>query len=360
MADFRPLPTPWRYRWREFRMQALPLAVFVAAVVAVVFLWERELAPPVITGEVYGYRGEVGAPRSGTLIDLAVEPFDDVGAGDLIGRLRLRPEEQTAAALEVLRAELALARAGGLDPVLDQERNLLNRQGIRRDWLQARADLASLSVRAREAEVELRRIRQLFERNQVSEAEFDRAKANFDALSAEKEERRALVDELAELAGRFDPGETGADERERMVRITLDWQEKRLRQLELELGPVEMRAPVSGTVTRLHRHAGEFVSAGDPVVDVSARTAEFIVGYLRMPAVIEPREGMVVKVSSRGARRVEGEARVLRVGAGFEALGPAFAHPVALREERALPLMISVPPGLPVRPGEIVDVHFLE
>ncbi len=341
-------------------MQVLPLAVFAAALVAVVFLWEQEVSPPVISGEVYGYRGEVGAPRSGTLVELTVAPFDDVEAGELIGRLRLLPEDQTAAALDVLRAELVLARAGGLDPVLDQERNLLNRQGLRRDWLQARADLAALTVRAREAEVELRRVRQLFERNQVSEAEFDRAKANFDALSAEKDERRRLADELETLAEQYGPEETGADERARLLGATLDWQEKRLRQLELELRPVELRAPVSGTVTRLHRNPGEFVSEGDPVVDLSARRAEFIVGYLRMPAVVEPREGMAVKVSSRGARRVEGEARVLRVGAGFEALGPAFRHPVALREERALPLMISVPPDFPVRPGEVVDLHLLE
>ncbi len=360
MSDFRPVPTPWRYRWRELRMQALPLAVFALAVGAVLFLWEREVAPPVISGEVYGYRGEVAAPRSGILFELGVRPFDDVQAGEVIGRLRLLPEDETAAALDVLRAELALARAGGLDPVLDQERNLLNRQGLRRDWLQARADLAALTVRAREAEVELRRVRQLHVRNQVSEAEFDRAQANFDALAAEKEERRRLVDELEELAGEYGREATGADERSRMLAATLDWQEKRLRRLELELRPVELRAPVSGMVTRLHRNPGEFVSEGDPVVDVSARTAEFIVGYLRMPAVVEPREGMVVKVSSRGARRVAGEARVLRVGAGFEALGPAFRHPVALREERALPLKISVPPEFPVRPGEVVDLHLLE
>ena len=50
-------------------------------------------------------------------------------------------------------------------------------------------------------------------------------------------------------------------------------------------------------------------------------------------------------------------AQVLRVGAHFEPMGPAFQHPVALREERALPIKISLPPDLPLRPGQIVQIR---
>ena len=39
-----PIPSPWRYRWREFRLRFLPAVVFGLSVFAAAALWEHGTA----------------------------------------------------------------------------------------------------------------------------------------------------------------------------------------------------------------------------------------------------------------------------------------------------------------------------
>ena len=125
----------------------------------------------------------------------------------------------------------------------DQQRNLLNEESLKRDWLQARADLASLRVRARQAELDFRRISQLFEREQVSASDFDQARATFEALSAEETERAHLVESLERAVQRVRGPENGNDGLASLMQGTLALQETRLRALEAELLPIRSSPP---------------------------------------------------------------------------------------------------------------------
>lgn len=357
-SDYQPIPTPLSQRWKAFRTEILPLGMLLLSVVTVYILWDMEVTPVGLPGEVYGRQSEVPAPASGWIRGLALEPFAEVRAGDLLAHIEIMPAPRVEAALAVLRAELALMERGGLDPILDQQRNLLNEESLNRDWLQARADLASLRVRARQAELDFRRISQLFQREQVSASDFDQARATFEALSAEEAERARLVETLARAVERV----RGPAEEEgglaSLMQGTLALQETRLRALEAELLPVPLLAPISGVVTEIFRAEGEFAQAGTPLMILRAQEAEFIVGYLRMPARWEPAIGMPVLVDLPEARRRDAQpAHILRIGSQFEPLGPAFQAPVALREERALPIKISLPPDLSLRPGQIVQIR---
>ena len=84
---------------------------------------------------------------------------------------------------------------------------------------------------------------------------------------------------------------------------------------------------------------------------------EFINYQLRQPISFEPKAGDVVLVRSRGNRRQVAEARVVKVGARLE----LFTQPLRVRgfdssQERGLPVLIDLPDGLTLYPGELVDL----
>ena len=62
-TDYQPIPTPLRQRWKVFRTEFLPLGVLLLSAVAVYMLWDLEVTPVGLPGEVYGQHSEVPAPR---------------------------------------------------------------------------------------------------------------------------------------------------------------------------------------------------------------------------------------------------------------------------------------------------------
>jgi multidrug resistance efflux pump len=366
MRTSRPIPTPWPQRLRELRIQAAPVIVFACALVAIAYFWRATATPVSFQGEVQALTSQVTAPCAGTLETVLVEPFQRVDEGDLVAWISVLPAERLQAALAVLQAEIELSRRGGFAPALDQQRNLINWLNMHQDLLQARATLASLRVRKAHARRDADRLRQLADQQHVAFTEYDRVQSIHDALAAEEAGYVALVDSLTTDLERSKPPSADGDGTAAALRAELDWQEKRLRQLEADMAPVALRAPQAGLVSMIHpdgsrqfRGAGEFVREGDVLFTIRANRAEFIVGYLREPIAVEPRQGMRVEVALRGGRRTRAEAHIIEVGAQFEAVQPAFQRTVLAREERALPLLISLPPELPLRPGELVDLRLL-
>lgn len=135
MNDFTPIPMPWKQRWRSFRTQWFPIFIFAVSGVLIFVLWESEVTPATLSGEAVGLSASVTAPRSGVLQSLMVMPFHVVEQGQTIGWIQTLPPDLAEAALEELRTEIALIRSGGGDPVLDQQRNFLSWQSLRRDLL---------------------------------------------------------------------------------------------------------------------------------------------------------------------------------------------------------------------------------
>jgi len=113
---------------------------------------------------------------------------------------------------------------------------------------------------------------------------------------------------------------------------------------------------MDGVVSMIYRRSQEKVVKGEPIVTVSAPRAERIVGYIRQPVQIIPTTKDTVMVRTRTQKRQSGEAQILKVGAQFEAINPALLSLDSNRFEMGLPILISLPPGLTVSPGEFVDL----
>ena len=98
--------------------------------------------------------------------------------------------------------------------------------------------------------------------------------------------------------------------------------------------------------------------AGQPIVALATLNPVRIVGYLRTPLLDEPKPGTRVEVRTRGRHREVGSAQVVAVGTQMEPIPAVLSGPLKLANlDLGLPLDISLPVNLRIRPGELVDLR---
>lgn len=358
MKNLPPIPVPWRERWRTFRMRLLPALVFAAAMVVFVQLWREHVAPAAMLGEVVIERALLASPADGLVRDLQVRPFDSVRAGDYLGELTTTTPGLAERTLAVLAAEIAQTRVG-LDPVANQHRNRLNYEGLRLDALMQRVNLAIARVNLAQAERDHERVTRLYERGIAPEDAYEEVGARKRALAAEVrslgEVTETLEARLADHDALLDAHEAQAS---RHLAAAVALLEERVALAEAEMAPIPLVAPRDGVVGAIERGDGEYLLAGEPILYINVPEASRIVAYVRPRAGVDPEVGSLVEVRKRDRSGGIGIAEVLGLGAHLEPA--ALTLNVAMRVDtdggRMLPVLVSMPPDLSLRPGEIVDL----
>ncbi len=361
MSAPSPIPIPLSGRWRDVRLRVLPVLIFVFAIIVLAALWKDFAAAPSLVGQAESLQANVSCYKPGVLAQLTVNRFDRVKSGDAVGQVLVTDPKILQASLAVIQADIELLRAT-MRPITDQQRTAMDYSQLRLDWMRQRAQLASARVNLQFAEADLRRTEQLYKDKIVSERFYEQAKATQSRLQSEVDELARLVEEQTR---NFDQlqltnGVDIAKVTDSPLRVAIAAQESKLRLTEAELSPITLRAPVDGMVDIIYHRAGETVLAGEAIVSIAPLNALRIVGYLRPPITQEPKPGTRVEVRTRGPNRQVGSAHVLQVGTQFEPIAPALQTPVRLANvELGLPVGISMPPNLKIRPGELVDLTLL-
>src|SRR5688572_23208262 len=139
MEPLAPIPTPPAQRWREFRIQALPVLTFLAVLACVVLLWRDFVVPTNVIGEVETTRAMVISVVPGTIKEIKVQRFQHVKAGDEIALLNTMDPNALQASLRVIEADLKLMRAR---MQIDVERNNMSYEAMRLETLSERVELA--------------------------------------------------------------------------------------------------------------------------------------------------------------------------------------------------------------------------
>lgn len=378
MKGIKPVPTPARLRWREFRIQVLPWVVYAATVAAVATIWVQHVVPPQLVGQVDLVQAQVLSTQPGRLVDVAVDQFQTVRAGEPVARVITTDPAVLESTLAVIRAEVALLREQS-DPVLTRERAQVDFERLRLDWLDQRAALAAARARLAFAQAEVSRLQSLEKAPEgiVSQSELDLAVSNRDALKAEVTEREALVAQIETSMQRFRVSDiTRADQaKDDPLKAAIDLQESRLRQAEAQLAPLTLRAPIDGVVSALYRRTGENVTAGEPIMTITSPHSDRIVAYVVPPIRMVPQPGMPVEIVRRSGRRQSAQGRITHVGQYMEMVpqtltGNAVGEPVLVGRDRlpggvngpitwGIPLEITLPPELGLRPGELVDLRWV-
>jgi multidrug resistance efflux pump len=361
MSNSERIPTPWNQRWQIVRLRILPAVIFVAVIVALAVLWAKFATAPTLVGQAEAIDSNVSCYKPGTLAQLNVARFQKVKAGDAVGQVLLTDPKILASSLAVVQAEIELLRVN-MQPVAARQRTAMDYSQLRLDWMRQRAQLAMSKVNLQFAEAELHRTEQLFKDKIVAERVYDQAKAAQGRLQNEVEELSRLVKEQQQnieqlqLTNAVDIAKITDDP----LRASIAVQESKLKLTEAELSPITLHAPIDGMVNVIFHRAGEAITAGEPIVSIAPFNAARIIGYLTPPILVEPKVGERVIVRTRGTQRRSGSAEVVDVGTQFEAIAPALATPVKVANtELGLPIGVSLPADLQIRPGELVDLMLL-
>lgn len=357
MKPLPAIPVPPGHRWREFRVKALPLLVFLTVTAMVVVTWNQHLGAPTVVGEVENPNVNVISTVPGRLAELSVARFQEITKDQVLGRLYPAEPEQMQASLLAVQMDLKVMRAR---MALDEHRNALNYEQLQLDYLSERAALAVARANLAQAESQRRRIAALHQEKVASDMELELAVRDQEALQAEVLENTRLVAAVEQSLERLQPARTAGDAQApgALIRAALEAHENQLLLLE---GPVSLRAPVAGVISIVHRRPGENILAGEPIVTLSPRPSERIIGYVRQPLRVVPKTGDRVRVRTRGPTRQVGESQVVQVGTDLQLITPSL-QPRGLTanvEERGLPFLVNIPDGMRVYPGELVEVTIL-
>lgn len=346
------IPVPLSRRLHALRMKIVPVMVFAAAVMMAVMLWRDAVSPAMLTGEVLSAKSSVNSPVGAQIVRLNARTLDHVKAGDVLAELRPTDPRQT---LDLLSSELSLLRIEA-DSGSDQLRQDVSYERLRLAWLEQKVALATAQVRVKFAEIELQRTNNLAAAEAVSQRDLRLAQQTKEAADTEVGERRKLVDDLGAQIEHLkrEEAEQATRAPDRLQQALVDFEE-RLRQIEQNHSVVTLHAPMDGQITAVLRGVGENVTEGEPLVLITAAQPERIIGYLRHPLPLEPQPGQRVEVRTHSREHQRDEAVVTRVGVHFEPIINPALHP-APTPEVGVPVEVSLPPRLHLRPGEIVSL----
>jgi multidrug resistance efflux pump len=356
------IPLPRRYWWREFRIRALPPIMCGIALVALALSWRDYVGQPAVLGQVQGVQAVVASPQAGVLTKLRVGFQQMVTTGEVLGQVITTPAPLLAAHAAVVRAELDLIRAG-IDPLVTrQERNALAVERLRLELLCQKVDVATAQVEFDFAEAEYARLDRLHSATPplAADAEFEKARRNRDSLKAQLEQRRSLIESTTERL-HLEPGsEHSSDKLAQATRAAIALQDEKLRLLETQSSPVILVAPCDGIVSKILRHSGEAITAGEPILTIKGSEALRVSVYLNEPRSDVWAPGGQVRIRTRDRQRKSSWAQILTVGSQLERIpvNLALNHSVNSSLETGLPIAITAPRDLRLVPGELVDVSW--
>jgi multidrug resistance efflux pump len=354
--------------------------MFLTVGLVAVWLWGQHLSLPNATGEVGAVRVEAVSPSDGRLLALASGPirlYEKVKQGQVVARLDPGPSEASLATLEEelarLREELQSTEA----QVTEQQEARLHAELAQKHRLEQSIEQLQLDIQDRKTlirsdEVELERLKEkydaveaLYNQGVESRLELVNIKSQRDVIQKRLEGNREALAEAQQQLGQ-------CQERLREYRLTeaaqmekilaplkaaIETQKKRIDEVRLQIENLLIRAPLDGVVAAVHKWGGQNVLAGDPVLSIASTETQYILSYVREDMGVKPRVGMPVEVSLRNLPRRTARAEVEEVGPQVELVPPHQLRDPQV-PEWGLPVRITVPETLDLKPGELVDVTF--
>lgn len=350
MEPLAPIPTPPAQRWREFRIQALPVLTFIAVLACVVVLWQNYVVPTSIVGEVESTHAVVISSLPGTIRELKVQRFQRVKAGEEIAIISTMDAETLQTALRAIEGELKLM---GVQMRLDVERNLQSYEEFRFEYLNERVDLNLERVRSRVYDAELARLEILLTNGPsrlIDLTTYDAAKLLAETARTNLIERAKYLDAKEKALPALAP----ATRAEEAILEAIRTQEAAL---QAEGGAISLKSPIDGMVTSVAQHPGSKIVENIPIVTISATSSTRIVGYIRRPWSPIPKPGDTVEIRRQSPKREFAQGTILEVSGQLEPI--AFnLIPITTggTNELGLPFSVSIPAELALLPGEPVDL----
>ncbi|HPO13901.1 MAG TPA: HlyD family efflux transporter periplasmic adaptor subunit [Candidatus Hydrogenedentes bacterium] len=365
-------------RWVKQGLQrSMPALVWLTAVVALVFLGQRQMVRSMVIPGMVEIREMGVAPfAEGALRSLSVNLYDTVKAGQVIGMMDdtlINGELITAeAGLKKIRAELEAERIRTTLTAAQQtdetRRFFLDMEQNRLDILDRFSTLEADRTNMIRLESMIKQGRELVEAGILDPSTFEQDRLTYEALKSGVEEGdKALAEMKAqnEASAKYIP-EHPAQSLDaqlatalKLISEAIDAQELCIQEILERQKKLVLRAPFDGKVAQIFYGPGATVPVGMPVLTVAESEGRRVVAYVDENALISLKEGDTVEVFHNTNPRQVVLAKVLKTS-------PIVAEfPLHLRRNPALAqwghpvLMGELPPGM-FFPGQAVSVrsHF--
>lgn len=381
MSELPKIKTPLKQQWRRVRYQLLPVATVALAVMLTGLLWRRHAGLMSGFGEISVVAREAVCRRDGMLVTLPREQlrmYSEVKAGQtVLAQLDDRPAMAALAVLksDITRLQLELPGKEELIVAEQQARKETNGEEARR--LAMQIETLRLAVLDRKAQIASDRI-ELQRQNAVLDV-LDVPEAN---AAVSRQEYLAIQTRRDLLIERIRDNETKLADGEAQLEAALDRlksrlnlalsnvqkvlspvqgeisaMETRMRDLDYQIHSLQIVAPITGRVVAIHRYPGQAIRAGEPIATISDTAGSQIVSYVRQDQRLTPLAGMTVEVRTRVPGSAAFASRIEQVGPRVEPVPSR-----QLRDQRTsewgVPVVITLPAGLDVKPGELVDLRF--
>ena len=343
-----PIPTPASQRWREFRIQILPFIVFVAILAGIVVMWKSYVQPIGVIGYADTNLVNVTCLQDGVISEMFVERFQNVTEGQVIAIVANTDPELIKAQIDSAQAEIKVLAARHQ---VDVQRTEQAFQQLRQDAYDRLVQQATDKENFLFAAQQFTRSETEFKAGIGTQTSLDAARAKRDALLAAIEERGKQIADLQKFIATL-----GTNGDSKPSNAFTEAVEMKAKELELSLKPSVLRAPISGMIGTVHHVKGERILRGMPIVSISDPETRHVIGYIRQPVSRIPTTNDHAYIMTRTQPRQTVRAEILRVGAQFELINPALLATDIKRMEVGLPILVNVPPGINLVPGEHLNL----
>jgi membrane fusion protein (multidrug efflux system) len=306
--------------------------------------------------QVDGHLVPVLAKVSGYVTAVNVAENDRVRQDSTLVRI---DEREYAVKLAQADADLAAARAaaggGGLQG--QAQAAVQNATG---QEAALTANVAAARANAVKTEADLRRMRELVDKQVVSRQQLDAAQAAADAA-------RAQLVAAQNNVGAAGAGVANAQAGVRLAQARLGAAQAARDNAQLQLSYTRVTAPVSGIISRKQVEVGQLVQAGQPLLTVVSDTGVWVTANFKETQLHDLRVGQDVDLDIDAYGGVTAKGKVESVsaatGAKFALLPPDNATGNFTKVVQRVPVRIKVTEGLgkdrPLRPGMSVVANVI-
>jgi len=396
---------------RFYLRHAVPVAVWLIAATSVVWLFDQRVQRFQVVGIARGQVLQISPSSTGRIRNIAVKLFDPVISGQTLAVVdTILDNEQTEEAK--LRAELAGVTAeiehltAQLIPTQERMQAEASSQDTRRagdlgrlamdvdsyrlQMLRLQVSIANDQMTLRNLDSEIKALGQLASEDVVVPYQVEKVKVQHDNLAQQIETNERLLaqakTDLAEAEQRLEqfkqqeivhPSEDYALE---VIRKQIGVQDERMNGLIEQINAlksreaVELKSPIDGIIIpipsrdndALHqrpgeqvmRQTGEVVRAGDPVLAVAQKEPTEIVAYVNEQQLGLLRQDMPVELVKTTSPAQIARSKIASIGPTVELIPQRLWRSPNL-PQWGRPVLIGIPPGLLLVPGEIVGVRGL-
>lgn len=394
---------------RSYFRHALPVTVWLTCVAVVVWLFYHRTQQFQVLGVACGQIRQVSVTSTGRIREMSVELFQPVTAGQTLAVVDTVLENEQALQAE-LEMDLATAaaeteRLGALlIPTQEQlqadaadsqinradndRRFAVDVESARLRILELQVTIASDRVILNDVSVEVKKLADLVAKEVMAPYELERLQAQYESLASKIEQNERLLEQaratLRQAEDRHAEFSTqtlptlSVDHALDAIRKEITVQEALMKGALAQLKALESRrsvtvtSPIDGVIVPLseqtndtpmqspegqvmHR-VGEVVTAGEPLFAVVQTEPTEIIAYVGESQLGVLKDAMIVELITTREPRQIAQSFVSAVGPVVE-LKPQrlWRHPQVAEWGR--PVLIQIPPGLSVVPGEVVGVR---